>query len=271
MSDHTSADNAFGPWLTALAQARRIVAFTGAGISTDSGIPDYRGTGGQYERYQPVYFQDFLASETQRRSYWEHKAAVWPPMRDAVPGPGHRFLVELWHRGILHGVITQNIDGLHEKSGLPEEAVVNLHGTNLAVECLDCSWRRPAGDVLDPLAGDVAAGRPLPIPHCPQCGGLVKPATVMFGQNLDPHQMERAAVMAGSCDLLLAMGSTLEVQPAASFPVMAHRSGAAVAIITRGPTPLDSIAALRWDGPIASFVQAVQHPDKPNKPDKPGV
>ncbi len=257
-SESTGSAEEARRWRSALEKATAVVAFTGAGISTDSGIPDYRGTGGVYERYQPVYFQDFLASAEKRREYWMHKASVWPAMRDARPGPGHRFVKDLDDRGILAGVVTQNIDGLHEKSGVPGDKIVNLHGTNLQVECLGCGQRRPAAVVLDSLAAEVARGMEVSdaqVPVCGSCGELVKPATVMFGQNLRSEDLKCAEELMGQCDLVLAMGSTLEVQPAATFPVLAHRAGAALGIITRGPTPLDGIATLRWDGSITAFLQ----------------
>lgn len=274
--------------IEAILGAKRIVVFTGAGISTDSGIPDYRGTGGQYSAYQPVYYQDFLARANKRRQYWQHKASVWPAMRAARPGTGHRLVVSLLESRRLTGVITQNVDGLHEKSGIPPERIVNLHGTNLEVECIQCDRRVPAGEVLDDLAallagsppggihgvtGDAAGGEPggsgitdlnrsvrLPtddeVPLCPACGGFLKPATVMFGQNLRTRDLDRAQEMLDSCDLLLAIGSTLQVQPAASIPVMARRNGARLAIVTRGETPLDSIADYRVDGDIGAFAEA---------------
>lgn len=247
------------PLARSLTSARRIVVFSGAGISTDSGIPDYRGTGGQYERYRPVYFQEFLANEEKRVEYWTHKAAVWPAMRDAEPGPAHRLVRALFDSDRLHGVITQNIDGLHERSGIPSDRIVNLHGSNLEVECLGCRRRTDARSTLDPLAalpcdaqGHPAVGRD-DIPHCSECGGLLKPATVMFGQNLRVEDLERAQAMLVDCDVLLAIGSTLTVQPAASIPVVARNNGAHLAIVTRGETPLDDLADFRIDGAIADF------------------
>ncbi len=242
-----------------LISARGVVVFSGAGISTDSGIPDYRGTGGQYERYQPVYFQEFLASEEKRVEYWTHKASVWPAMRDATPGPGHRLVRSLFERNRLHGVITQNIDGLHEKSGIPSDLIVNLHGSNLEVECVGCRRRMDAKGVLDPLAALSRDTKGVPrvrrndIPRCDECGGLLKPATVMFGQSLRAEELERAQRMLTECDLLLAIGSTLTVQPAASIPVVARNNGALLAIVTRGETPLDDLADFRIDGAIADF------------------
>lgn len=271
--------------IEAVLSASRIVIFTGAGISTDSGIPDYRGTGGQYSAYQPVYFQEFLAEERKRREYWQHKASVWPAMRNSRPTAGHHLAVRLHEAGRLTGVITQNVDGLHEKSGLPAEVIVNLHGSNLEVECIDCDRRVPAGEVLDQLvetlrggmeenaaaveaiaeaektahAANMALRMPeaTEIPLCPVCGGFLKPATIMFGQNLRGSDLARAEKMLIGCDLLLAMGSTLMVQPAASIPVLAQQNGARLAIVTKGETPLDSRTDFRIDGAITPAAEAI--------------
>lgn len=263
--------------LDRVTRSRDIVVFTGAGISTDSGIPDYRGSGGQYSAYQPVYYQEFLSSSLKRREYWQHKASVWPAMRAAVPTIGHRLVAQLHTREKLTGVITQNVDGLHEKSGLPRELIVNLHGTNLEVECTGCTRRVPAAEVLDDLvrllggngnadsarAGGKDANRALRLPRedevplCPDCGRFLKPATVMFGQNLHSSDLDRAESMLRKCDLFLAIGSTLTVQPAASIPLMAKRNGAFLVILTRGETPLDDAADLRIDSAIAPVAEAI--------------
>lgn len=244
-----------------IGSARHIVAFTGAGVSTDCGIPDYRGSGGQYSRYQPVYFDSFLASEQSRIEYWTHKAGVWPAMRDAQPGPTHRMIRALELRGTLAGVITQNIDGLHEKSGIAPELIVNLHGSNLEVECLSCGNRQPAHAVLDPLAERIVSGERIDgsmIPVCERCGGLLKPATIMFGQSLSGGELARAEAMLSGCDLLLALGSTLTVQPAASIPVVARARGARLVIVTRGETPLDDQADVKLDEPLAPVSETIR-------------
>ncbi|MFO8042870.1 MAG: Sir2 family NAD-dependent protein deacetylase [Alkalispirochaeta sp.] len=277
--------------VTAVKQARRVVVFTGAGVSTDSGIPDYRGSGGQYERYQPVYYEEFVSSEAKRIEYWTHKASVWPAMRAATPGPAHTLVRTLADQGRLQGVITQNIDGLHEKSGVSPEFIVNLHGTNLEIECTGCGRRWDAREYLDPLAEKVAGGAAggsgtgsqagsqaspgesdapgsdaaahptsaltaADIPLCPDCGALLKPATIMFGQSLSGGELVRAEAMLSGCDLMLAMGSTLTVQPAASIPMVARNNGAKLVIVTRGETPLDEIADYRVDGSLGEFAVA---------------
>ncbi|MFP4151769.1 MAG: SIR2 family NAD-dependent protein deacylase [Alkalispirochaeta sp.] len=255
----------------AILRARRIVVFTGAGVSTGAGIPDYRGSGGQYSQFQPVYYDEFLARPEKQREYWVHKATVWPAMRAARPGPAHNLCVALADRGTLTGVITQNVDGLHEKAGLSSELLVNLHGSNLEVECISCGRRVPAGEILDPLAekyrpgrvppaedGPAGAGEPAaPLqfspPRCANCGGLLKPATIMFGQSLRTTDLARAESFLDECDLFLVIGSTLTVQPAASLPGIARNAGADLAIITRGSTPLDQLARYRIDGEIDAF------------------
>jgi len=208
-------------------------------------------------------------------------------MRTARPTAAHKLAVRLHETERLTGVVTQNVDGLHEKSGLPSEVVVNLHGSNLAVECIRCDYRRPADEILDALvevlsgyspdrSRDNAGGEDaasdetdsglsnlslrMPeadeVPLCPQCGGYLKPATVMFGQNLRSGDLARAEAMLKGCDLLLAMGSTLMVQPASSIPVIARNNGARLAIVTRGETPLDDLADYRIDGSIAPVAEA---------------
>lgn len=270
----------------AIVAAQRIVVFTGAGISTGAGIPDYRGTGGQYSRFQPVYYDEFLGSPEKQREYWLHKASVWPAMRAARPGPAHRLCTVLAARGTLNGVITQNVDGLHEKAGISGESIVNLHGSNLEVECISCGRRIPAGEVLDPMSrrygyddgdgggtatgdetpsgdggapggGSGAADEAFTAPRCTVCDGLLKPATIMFGQSLRTADLLRAEEILDGCDLFLAMGSTLTVQPAASLPAMAQHRGAELAIVTRGSTPQDASSNYRIDGDIDTFCLSV--------------
>ena len=234
-----------------IAGASRIVGFTGAGLSTESGIPDYRGKGGIWERYQPVYFQEFLSDAEKRRQYWERNLATWPAMRDAVPNKGHLFFADLAREGKLVGLITQNIDGLHEKSGVPSELIVNLHGSALTVICLSCAARYPAGEIAD--AADLSRG----VPVCARCGGLLKPDTVSFGQPLRPADLARAGRMARECNLLIAMGSTLVVHPAAEIPASAKRSGARLVIVTLSETPLDGEADLVLNMRIGDLMEAL--------------
>lgn len=233
--------------------SNRIVGFTGAGVSTESGIADYRSQGGIWEKFQPVYLDEFLADEEKRLLYWQRKAGMWQSLRKAAPGPAHHFFTHLHTAGKLRGLITQNIDGLHEKSGLPAEHLVNLHGTSLEIVCLDCLDIRPAADMMDSL--DLSAGSP----RCRTCGGLLKPNTISFGQALDEQCLLHAEKLASDCDLLIAAGSTLVVQPAASFPVLAKQHGARLVIITLSETPLDDIADQVINEPMGPFLTEVLH------------
>lgn len=235
-----------------LADASRIVGFTGAGISTESGIPDYRSKGGIWNRFQPVYIDEFIRDEEKRRLYWERKADTWPAIRDAQPNRGHELLVDLHRENRLLGVITQNIDGLHEKSGIPGDRICNLHGNTLETACLSCAYRVPSEEIFAVL--DLDAGTP----RCPECGGLLKPDTVSFGQQLDMHAIEQAETLSRSCDLMVVFGSTLIVYPAAGFPEVAKRSGAALAIVTLSETPLDEVADLSVRRPIGEFAAEVR-------------
>jgi NAD-dependent deacetylase len=232
--------------------SERVVGFTGAGISTESGIPDYRGKGGIWNRFQPVYFDEFVNDPGKRRLYWERKAEVWPAIRDAAPNPGHQFFVDLHRGGGLLGVVTQNIDGLHEKSGLPPERIVNLHGNTLETTCLSCSYRVDSDEVFRSLDLEGEA------PRCPECGGLLKPDTISFGQQLDPRTIERGEELARSCDCMVVFGSTLVVYPAAAIPEIAKRNGAVLLIVTLSETPLDAEADLSVRRPIGEFVAEVR-------------
>ncbi|KJR43476.1 silent information regulator protein Sir2 [Candidatus Magnetoovum chiemensis] len=231
-----------------LSNSVKIVAFTGAGISTESGIPDYRSKGGIWDNFQPVYFDEFLKDADKRLLYWQRKEELWTDIKNATPNSGHLFFKKLYDLNKLKGLITQNIDGLHEKSGLPKEIIVNLHGTNLEVICLSCSSTLPASAVFDSL--DLSKGVPL----CDKCGGLLKPNTISFGQQLRSEDIERANALALDCDLFIAVGSTLLVQPAASYPMFAKRNKAKLAIITLSETPLDTIADFLFNEKLSDFL-----------------
>jgi len=231
-----------------LRAASRILLFTGAGISTESGIPDFRGPQGVWTRRRPVYYDDFMGSDTARVEHWDYKLEAWPAIRDAQPNATHRAAVTLHRAGRLQAVVTQNIDGLHTRAGLPGDAVVELHGTNLEVECQRCGRRSDPQPHFDEYQ---RTRRP---PVC-ACGGFLKPATISFGQPLQPAELRRAAVAAECCDLVLALGSTLSVQPAAGFPLEAARRGVPYVIINRGPTDHDGlpVVTLRLEGDVAAI------------------
>ena len=224
--------------------ARRIVAFTGAGISTESGIPDFRSPGGIWTRYKPIYFDDFMASDEMRRESWRRKFATDETMLKAEPNAGHRALAKLAEQGRLGAVITQNIDGLHQRSGIPDSKVIELHGNATYATCLDCGHRHE----LDPIRRDFLGAGKLPL--CEKCEGIVKTATISFGQAMPEVPMARAQEETLACDLFIVLGSSLVVYPAAGFPLMAKRQGARLAILNRDPTDQDPEADLVIHGEI---------------------
>jgi len=221
-----------------IAQARRVAVFTGAGISTESGIPDFRSPGGVWTRLAPIDFSAFLASEEARREAWRRKFASDDVIRSAKPNRGHRAVAELVRRGKTAAVITQNIDGLHQASGIPEAQVIELHGNTTYARCLDCAARYEIDDLHVAFARDEAP------PRCAGCGGFVKTATISFGQPMPPEAMRRAEIETRAADLFVVVGSSLVVYPAAGFPELAKRNGATLAIINREATPLDELADL---------------------------
>jgi NAD-dependent deacetylase len=226
----------------------RIVGFTGAGISTESGIPDYRSKGGIWNRIQPVYFDEFLQDRNKRILYWQRKLELWDGIKNAKPNEGHLFFMSLYKEGILSGLITQNIDGLHERSGLPSDKIVNLHGNTLETICLKCGKKIPTQRVFDTF--DINRDEPA----CKKCGGLLKPNTISFGQNLNREVLKKAHYLCLNCDLMIVMGSTLLVQPAATFPATAKANGAQLAIINMSETPLDGETDYLFKMKICDFV-----------------
>jgi NAD-dependent deacetylase len=215
--------------------ARAISAFTGAGISTESGIPDYRGPGGVWERNAPPTLSDFCENPDTRRQYWAERRERYPALRDTQPNAGHLALARLQSAGRLSYVITQNIDGLHQKAGSDPERTIELHGTAHQVQCLDCGASWPADQIQARLEHE-------PLPTCAICGGMIRAATVLFGQAMPEDALRRAFAVARSTDLMLVVGSSLVVQPAARLPEIAVASGARLAIVNNEPTPLDSLA-----------------------------
>ena len=230
---------------TLLAAASRILVFTGAGISTASGIPDFRGPDGVWKRRKPVEYGDFMASEDARREYWDFKLEGWPGISNAAPNAVHRAVMRLETAGRLLGVVTQNVDGLHARAGTPPERLVELHGTDRAVECQSCGERSAPGPHLR------AFEETRDPPVC-ACGGYLKPATISFGQDLRPEDLQRAAQMAMDADLVVALGSTLGVHPAAGVPLLAAERGAPYVIINRGETAHDGLGlvTLRLEGDV---------------------
>ena len=231
--------------------ARNTVVFTGAGISTESGIPDFRSPGGMWSRRQPVDFREFVASESARREAWSQRVESHRSMAHAEPNHGHRAIASLVHRGLVTAVITQNIDGLHQKSGVPEHKVVELHGNSTYAKCIECEVPYPLEPILDTFERDGT------LPVCERCGGHVKTATISFGQAMPPEAMRRAEAATAACDLFLAIGSSLVVYPAAGFPIQARRLGARLVILNRDPTDLDELADLVLNREIGTTLRAV--------------
>jgi NAD-dependent deacetylase len=229
-----SDQNAIAQIARLLAEAKRAIAFTGAGISTESGIADFRSPGGIWSRYQPVLFRDFLASEDARRQYWKMKKDGYHELKMAKPNDGHRALAWLEAAGMLVAVITQNIDGLHQEAG--SLRVLELHGTSRFCLCLNCDARFSPDEIQERLEAGVE------IPLCDHCGGLLKSATISFGQSLPADVLAEAFDLSMSTDLVLALGSSLVVEPAASIPLQAKNNGARLIIINRTETPLDGLA-----------------------------
>ena len=221
-----------------LETSRRTVVFTGAGISTESGIPDFRSPGGIWSRYQPIEFRDFIASEEMRREYWDRRFAMETTLANAEPNRGHRAIANLVRRNKVSSVITQNVDGLHQKSGVPDDQIIELHGNTTYATCLDCAERVELDQIWPAFQADGT------LPTCEACGGLVKPATISFGQTMPVVATHQAEVETLACDLFLAIGSFLVVYPAAGFPALAKQAGARLVILNRESTGLDEMADL---------------------------
>ena len=234
----------------ALQRASRIVVFTGAGISTESDIPDFRSPGGVWSKMKPIYFQEFVGSEAKRREAWTRVfsgAAGWVGKE---PNSGHHAVARLVASGKASAVITQNVDNLHQASGIPEDRVVELHGNASYVTCLSCGLRHELEE-LRPVFVDRGE-----IPVCRECGELVKTATISFGQQMPEAPMMRAEAETHLADLFLVLGSSLVVTPAAHFPVKAKRNGARLVIVNRDETPLDDIADLVLNAEIGPVMTA---------------
>lgn len=236
-----------------IVQSKKLVVFTGAGISTESGVSDFRSPGGIWSRFDPgeLNFQSFMASEAGREKYWEFSKSLWPTIVDAKPNPGHYAIAELHRLGKLDCVITQNIDNLHQKSGVPEEKVIELHGTLKWVTCLECGQRYPREEIQARLDSGIK------VPRCDSCSGIMKPATVAFGQPMPERETREAEARAAACDLFLVAGSSLVVYPAAQMPLIAKEHSAKLIIINLMPTPHDRYADIvihEKTGPVLSQI-----------------
>lgn len=227
---------------------QKILCFTGAGISTESGIRDYRSQGGLWKEYRPVTLQEFLDSEDMRIEYWRRKKETFPSMQKAKPNSGHFAIAELEKQGKLLGLVTQNIDGLHAKAG--NTKIIEIHGTNMETICLNCGMIESSAKVFPRLEKEAA-------PRCLKCGGFLKPNTISFGQDLRAADLQQAFQWAKQCDLLLCIGSSLVVEPAASIPVRAKQYGATLVILNSESTPLDRFADLVIHAQIGAFFESL--------------
>jgi NAD-dependent deacetylase len=236
-----------------IVQSRRLVVFTGAGLSTESGIPDFRSPGGVWSRYNPADFdfQNFLSSKPSREKYWQMATEMYAAIREAQPNAAHRAVYELDRLGKLDAVITQNIDGLHEKAGHGADKIIELHGTALHVSCLNCGKRYDRDEIQKRIIQGTKA------PACDDCQGPLKPATISFGQAMPERETREAYRRSAASDLFIVIGSSLVVQPAASLPLTAKRGGARLAIINRDPTPYDDLADLVIHGQAGSTLAVI--------------
>lgn len=233
-----------------IAKSDRILVFTGAGISTGSGIPDFRGPDGVWKNTEPVLYGEFMESEAKRVEYWRYKAGTFEAFKSARPNEAHKALVRLERTGKLLALVTQNIDNLHRSAGTSNEKLIELHGTGLCAECVEChEWSHMAAAVGKFLA----AGKP---PKC-ACGGFLKPGVVMFGEAMPQAELGLARKAVANCDLVLAIGSTLSVEPAASGPLSARADGKPYVVINRGPTAHDSTAVIKIDGAAEEILPRV--------------
>lgn len=232
-------------------EARHVTAFTGAGISTESGIPDFRSPGGVWSRMKPIQFQDFVRDPDMRREAWARAFSGRAGWTGRAPNAGHMALARLAARGKLKCVITQNVDNLHQDSGLPADQVIELHGNASFATCLECGLRHEIEDLRPAFE---ARGE---LPACRDCAGIVKTATISFGQSLPVEALRRAEAQALACDLFLVLGSSLVVYPAAAIPMVAKRNGARLVILNREPTDLDPQADLVLNDEIGPALREI--------------
>lgn len=223
-----------------ISEAQKILVFTGAGLSTESGIPDFRSPGGVWDKYDPsdFYFQKIISDENARVKYWKMSTEFYGTMKDAVPNPAHLGVKSLEDIGKLLAVVTQNIDHLHHKAGNSPEKIIEIHGTAFSVSCLSCGRKYDRDEIEDRLKTGEK------VPYCDDCSGILKPDTISFGQSMPQDEMAQATMHARDCDLCIVLGSSLVVYPAASVPMEAVQNGAKLIIINRDETPLDSSADL---------------------------
>ncbi len=236
---------------TLINNSKKILFFTGAGISTNSGIPDYRGPNGVWKIKEPVYYDEFLESDEKKIEYWSFKLEAYNYFKNAKPNRAHYAIVELERKGKVIGVVTQNIDGLHLKSGLEPSKIIELHGTNSKAVCLKCKSKIEIEKALEEFK---KSGNP---PLCNECGGYLKPAVVMFGEPLNQNDLNKAFLWAKECDLCVAVGSTLVVQPACYVCYEAYLNGKPFVIINKGETLYDKIATVKIEDDAEKILSEV--------------
>jgi NAD-dependent deacetylase len=242
-------------------QSSRIVVFTGAGVSTESGIPDFRSAGGIWSRYQPVEYGDFLSSRAARERYWTRSRETYPMLAQAQPNAAHHAIAELERMGKLDCVITQNVDGLHQKAGSSPDKVIELHGNTHWVVCISCSHRSPREQWQPALQSGAA------VLDCPDCGGMLKVLTVSFGQPMPEWETREAERRSRQCDLFIAVGSSLVVYPAAHMPLHARSGGARLAVVNLTETYVDGLADVvvrAKAGPVMAGIMERMRPDWPS-------
>ncbi len=253
------------PLAEALSQARRLVALTGAGISTELGIPDYRSPNGVWSKQAPIYYADFVRNRAIRRRYWARSLNGYGRFRDAQPNKGHLALAEMEHAGRLHYLVTQNVDLLHTKAG--SRKVIELHGENSTVQCIECDHREPRKETQARLewenrhlrlpADETGEAEGIIVPLCPQCGGLVKPAVIFFGEPLSPAVTQRAFEVVKESDALLVVGSSLTVWSGYRLVRLAREDGKPVYILNLGPTRADKEATLKVEAPAGEALEYI--------------
>jgi NAD-dependent deacetylase len=226
------------------------VFFTGAGISTESGIPDYRSQGGIWDKFRPVYFDEFMRSKDAREEYWRRWRELYRGIQQARPNLGHKSIARLDQLGLVQAVITQNVDGLHQLSGLSDQKIIELHGNTRRIRCLQCRGIRSTDDIHRRLASGE------PAPEC-ECGGYLKPDTISFGQAMPEREVNKAVSLSQACDFFMVVGSTLLVQPAAHMPVYAKQNGGFLAILNLSETPCDDVCDVRIQDQAGQVLQEI--------------
>jgi len=233
-----------------IAKGGKNIVFTGAGISTESGIPDFRSKGGIWDKYQPIYFDDFMSSKESRIKYWKRKVAFYPDLMKARPNPAHMAVAELYKMDLLEAVITQNVDGLHQESGIPDDKVIELHGNTRKARCMGCGKTVSLHEVHRRIEqGD-------PAPEC-DCGGYLKSDTISFGQAMPIDEVEKATDLSRNADFFMVIGSTLLVHPAAAMPGYATESGSFLVIINLSQTPYDDASDVLIKGKAGEVLPVI--------------